>query len=225
MFVMAAPGDAILAAGGALLELDDVHFLNVTDGAPQNLDAAVEAGFLDRVEYARALQREFEAALDCAGLSRTSAQSLDFVSGAVAGELATLTMSLAGALREAAPSVVITHAYSGANADHDAIAFAVQAACAILQAEGNIAPTRIETALSPGERDWNSSELSGDSHRLKLCLVERMPLRLREFKTHAFDREWFRVAPEYDFAARAHSAPRWRKLAADAMRVLGLVAA
>ena len=59
---------------------------------------------------------------------------------------ATLTMSIAAVLREQQPDAVVTHAYEGSHPDHDAIAFAVQTACALLEMDGWKAPVRLEAA-------------------------------------------------------------------------------
>src|SRR5215218_3511093 len=63
LFIVAHPGDEIVAAGGALTDLPDARFLHVTNGAARDLATAMEDGFFDRQEYADARKREFFAAL------------------------------------------------------------------------------------------------------------------------------------------------------------------
>src|SRR3954462_4048355 len=146
LFILADPGDEIVAAAGSVDELKDARFLHVTNGAPRDLAMAVDDGFFDRIEYAAARNREFLAALECAGLNQEQASELGFAAEDVSRNLATLTMSIATVLREQQPDIVITHAYEGTHADHDSIAFAVQTACELLEGDGLKAPLRIEAA-------------------------------------------------------------------------------
>ena len=249
LFIVAHPGDEIVAAGGALGELKEPKFLHVTDGAPRDIAAAIEDGYFDRSEYADARKREFVAALQCAGLKDTRAGELNFVAGEVSRNLATLTMSIATTLREQQPDVVVTHAYEGTHPDHDAIAFAVQTACALLEADGWKAPLRLEAAgyadlgtdaivgefITPSFTDGMTVQLSKERRRMKQCMLERMPTRLKRLQNVPLNRESFRVAPEYDFtqppqdgvlhyekSGDALNGKRWRRLAEDALRALGL---
>lgn len=249
LFIVAHPGDEIVAAGGALTDLPEARFLHVTNGAPRDLSTAIEDGFFDRQEYADARKREFSAALRCAGLKEEQVSELGFAAGEVSRNLATLTMSIAAVLREQQPDAVVTHAYEGTHPDHDAIAFAVQTACALLESDGWKAPTRIEAAgyadlgadsmvgefVTPSFTNGMTVQLAKERRRLKQCMLERMPTRLKRLQNVPLNRESFRVAPEYDFtqppqegalhyekSGDALNAKRWRRLAEDALRALGL---
>jgi LmbE family N-acetylglucosaminyl deacetylase len=187
--------------------------------------------------------------LQCAGLSEDQVSDLGFAAGEVSRNLATLTMSVAAVFREQQPDVVITHPYEGTHPDHDGIAFAVQTACALLETDGWKAPLRIEAA---GYSDWGGAEIVGeflapsfteaitvhlsrDRRRLKQCMLERMPTRLKHLRTAPLNREGFRIAPHYDFTQPPQegvlhyeksgdplNGKRWRRLAGDALRALGL---
>src|SRR5215213_1257169 len=193
LFIVAHPGDEIIAAGGSMEQLPNAEFLHVTNGAPRDLATAVDDGYFDRLEYAEARKREFFAALECAGLNAERTSELGFAAGEVSRNLATLTMSIAAVLREREPDVVVTHAYEGTHADHDAIAFAVQTACALLESDGFAAPLRVEAAgytdwggdgivgefVTPSFTDGVKAQLTPDRRRLKQCMLERMPTRLK----------------------------------------------
>jgi hypothetical protein len=249
LFIVADPGDEIVAAGGSFEQTPGAHFLHVTNGSPRDIATALDDGFGDRVEYARARREEFLAALKCAGLNPECVSELGFVAGEVSRNLATLTMSVAAVLREQQPEVVITHPYEGTHPDHDAIAFAVQTACVVLEMDGWRTPLRLEAA---GYSDWGGEgivgefmtpsftegvavELSRDRRLLKQCMLERMPTRLRRLQNVPLNREGFRIAPHcnftqppqegmlhYEKSGEGLNGKRWRRLASDALRALGL---
>jgi N-acetylglucosamine malate deacetylase 2 len=249
LFIVAHPGDEIVAAGGTLNDLAEARFLHVTNGAPRDIATAIEDGFFDRQEYADARKREFQAALRCASLKEEQVSELGFAAGEVSRNLATLTMSIAAVLREQQPDAIVTHAYEGTHPDHDAIAFAVQTACTLLETDGWKAPARLEAAgfadlggdaivgefVMPSFTDGMTVQLSKERRRLKQCMLERMPTRLRRLQNVPLNRESFRVAPEYDFTQPPRegvlhyeksgdglNSKRWRRMAEDALRALGL---
>jgi LmbE family N-acetylglucosaminyl deacetylase len=249
LFIVAHPGDEIIAAGGSLHDIPNASFLHVTNGAPRDLATAFNEGFIDRREYAEARKREFFAALRCAGLKEEQVSELGFVAGEVSRNLATLTMSIAAVLREQQPDVVVTHGYEGTHPDHDGIAFGVQTACTLLESDGLKTPVRIEAA---GYSDWGGEgiigefftpsftegakvHLSRERRRLKQCMVERMPTRLKILRNTPLNTESFRIAPHYDFSEPPQegvlhyeksgdelNGRRWRRLAEEALRALGL---
>jgi LmbE family N-acetylglucosaminyl deacetylase len=249
LFIVAHPGDEVVAAGGSFDGLQNVRFLHVTNGAPRDIATAIDEGFYDRADYADARRREFLAALECAGYSEEQTGQLGFAAGEVSRNLATLTMSIAAVLREQEPDVVITHAYEGTNPDHDGIAFAVQTACALLEADGWKTPVRLEAAgyanwgpegivgdfITPSFTDGVITQLTPERRRLKQCMLERMPTRLKALRDLPLNRESFRVALHYDFSqapqegvlpyeksGAALNGRRWRRLAEEALRALGL---
>src|SRR4051812_19098632 len=98
LFIVAHPGDEVVAAGGSFEDLQNVRFLHVTNGPPRDLATAIDQGFYDRTEYADARRREFSAALECAGFKEEQTSQLSFAAGEVSRNLATLTMSIAAVL-------------------------------------------------------------------------------------------------------------------------------
>jgi N-acetylglucosamine malate deacetylase 2 len=248
--VTAHPGDEIISAGGSFADWKNPQFIHITEGSPRDLDRALQAGYECRDEYARARQREALNALHRAGFdSDEGVRSLGYDDGEVCEHLAAVTLSLAAALHESEAELVITHPYEGVHPDFDSTAFAVQSACALLANDGINVPARIEAAgyyeqngeLVIGrfltEHGTESATVRLDAARRQLkrsmldCLVTQQEA-LQNAKIHS---ESFRIAPVYGFTKPPHegvleyercglamTGRRWRRLAAEALRVLGL---
>jgi len=226
--VVARPGDAIRDAGGTLGGWVRARIFQLGDGAPADLDRVIEAGFTTRKEYAVAWRERIESALD------RRPTELGFESGRLAQNMATITLALADIFRRDWPDIVLTQAYEGNDPDEDTAAFAVQCACALLANEGHVAPTRLEFAGSGGFTTHPYAEA------VAVRLDERQRIRKAEMcaqlELPAHDVELFRVAPVYDFSLPPHArqlqyeardgngitGARWRRLAGEALRVLGL---
>ena len=78
-------------------------------------------------------------------------------------------------------------------------------------------------------------QLSPERRRLKQCMLERMPTRLKRLRNVPLNAESFRIAPQYDFTEPPQegvlhyeksgdelNGRRWRRLAEEALRALGL---
>jgi LmbE family N-acetylglucosaminyl deacetylase len=124
-----------------------------------------------------------------------------------------LTSRLVSIFREVRPRIVLTHPYEGGHPDHDATAFAVQAACRAMQraageppaivemasyhlgARGTVyqrfidEPDRPEAVLRPG------AEGASSKRRMMAC-HETQAETLAGFRD---DDERIRMAPVYDF--------------------------
>lgn len=240
--VAAHPDDETIGLGGHLARLRDVFVLHVTDGSPRNLKDARANGFMTREDYARARRREAVHALSLAGLHPTQCKCLGAVDQEASFELAGITRELARWLEAACPAAVFTHPYEGGHPDHDAVAFAVHAACRILQAPIPVIEFtsyhRRAGALAVGEflpsrapvTTVSLCQAERERKRLMLSCFETQSRTLRPFVTGI---ERFRPAPCYDFSQPPHNGPlfyesfdwgmsgeRWRRLAVDALASL-----
>jgi N-acetylglucosamine malate deacetylase 2 len=229
--------------------LENPRFIHITEGASRDLDRALQAGYESRDEYARARRHEFNDALRCAGLDEELATSLGYDEGAICESLAAITMSLAATLHETSAEVVITHPYEGVHADFDATAFAVQSACTLLANDGIPAPVRIEAAgycelngelvigkfMTEQDTELATIRLDGAKQRLKRNMLNCLITQQEMLQNVKLQSESFRVAPFYDFTKPPcegilcyerngldMTGKRWRRLAAEALRVLGL---
>lgn len=247
--VVAHPADEIISAGGSFKEWAGARFVHLTDGAPRDLDIALDAGFECRDEYARARSHEFAEALHCAGLDSEQVTILGFGEGELSFHLASLTMSLASLFYESGADILVTHPYEGIDPDHDATAFAVQSAVALLERDGLSAPARIEMAdhheedeqlvigkfLTSAETESVTVRLEPASQQLKRAMFDQIETQQGLLDGAEIHSESFRIAPRHDFTkppiegilayerrGAAINGRRWRKLAAEALRVLGL---
>lgn len=224
LIAVAHPDDETLGAGILLSRAPGVRVIHATDGVPQDL-AFVARGFSGTSEeYAAVRQRELEAALALAGIGAERLRCLGARDQGVVFEIPRLTRELAGAFREIAPEIVLTHAYEGGHPDHDAVALAVHAAADLLRSEGAGPPEIWEMALyhaEPGEnpeRRMIAGELLPELGREEIRIVlseEDRELKRRMMACFATQTETlqaflpprderFRPAPRYDFTQPPH---------------------
>ncbi len=251
LFVVARIGDELLMAGGALMDLPGARFLSATDGFRENLADSGDNCFVDRSDCARALRREYLNALAHAGWSAPQFTLLEFTTGEISGKLPILAARLAAAFRELQPETVITHPCEGIDPAQDSIAFAVQAACDLLERDGRPAPVRIEAAgipganghsatgqfLAPSATESMSVQLDAERQAFKRRLLDSVPILRPRLRCASLERESFRIAPRYDFQAAPPLgeltpdpdagcgralARRWRRATSHALRALGL---
>lgn len=247
--VSARPGDEVISMGGSIVDWQNPRFIDLTDGSPQDLDRVLRAGFDCRDEFARARKRDFENALHRAGLEQEHMVNLGYEEGEISENLAAVAISLAAALHDSRAEVIITHPYEGTHPDLDATAFAVQCACALLENDGISAPTRIEAAgchqsngelvigkfLTEYETETVTIRLDTSKQQLKRSMIECLATQPNSLQGAEIRWESFRIAPLYDFTRAPRegileyerndssmSGRRWRRLAAEALRVLGL---
>jgi LmbE family N-acetylglucosaminyl deacetylase len=247
--VVAHPDDETIGCGAMLRRLPLVRVVHVTDGAPRNMSDAVRLGLASRESYAMVRSAELTAALALAGVPPWRHVRLGITDQAAAFALEALVHRLAPLLCQA--RIVVTHAFEGGHPDHDAAAFAVHAACALIASRGRC-PQIIEMPLyRAGTDGWalqsfvprrEATEtvvaLSSDQQELKRRMIAAHSSQHASLSPFRLDRERFRVAPAYDFRElpnggallyeRYHwgmNGALWRKLAASARAKLGLVAA
>lgn len=235
LIVAAHPDDETIGAGILLSRLPFSRVLHVTDGAPRDrrFFPAFFAGH--RAEYAAERRRELVAAVALAGVKKDSLDSLDIPDLEATLSLALLSRRIAARLAELRPEIVVTHAYEGGHPDHDATAFAVHMAAAMLHRKGLPSPAILEMALYHAQpRATNPRDLVvgsflpnpdsaeapvvielGPAERaLKECMLTCFASQrafLRKLPRQAW--ESFRPAPTYDFTRPPHPGPLLYELA------------
>jgi LmbE family N-acetylglucosaminyl deacetylase len=245
--VLAHPNDEAIGVGSRLPRLRKARFIYVTDGAPKNLADAHRTGFITREEYALARRNELYSALALGGVSPCRILALGLVDQEASFHLAALSERLAELLADT--EIVLTHPYEGGHPDHDATAFAVHAACALLVRRNLRLPTILEMTsyhvregrMATGEFLWRNGDdvrtvvLSEEEKAWKEQLYGRYVTQRETLRWFPIQVERFRFAPRYDFAKPPHEGDlfyeqfdwsirgeEWRRLAMKASRTLGL---
>src|SRR5262249_51185210 len=142
--VVAHPDDETIGCGATLRRLPLVRVVHVTDGAPSNMIDAVRLGLSSRESYATVRSAELTAALALAGGPPWHHRRLGLTDQTAAFALEELVHRLEPLLCQA--SIIMTHAFEGGHPDHDASAFAVHAACALIARRGRC-PQIVEMPL------------------------------------------------------------------------------
>lgn len=147
MIVAAHPDDETIALGGQLHRMEGVRILHVTDGAPLDMEDARACGFGRREDYADARRKELIAAMALAGIDGKQLLSLAMADKTVPFRMVELARKLAVIFLEYRIRWVISHDFEGGHPDHDATAFAVHAACHLMQQAGVRVPKVLEFPL------------------------------------------------------------------------------
>lgn len=248
--VLAHPDDEVIGAGSRLPRLGgSVSLIYLTDGAPRDMRDARAAGLETREAYAAVRREELAAALSLAGIAMDQTLFIDLPDQEASLNLAALAHTLADQFALLQPGVVISHPYEGGHPDHDAAAFATQAACRLLRERGQAAPVPLEmTSYHRGQAGLEVfaflPHLGLQNHTLTLAEEERQHKRcmmdcfvtqrevLRQFPVAV---ECYRATPHYDFTRPPHEGAlyyetqdwgmdgaRWRALAGAALQELGV---
>jgi LmbE family N-acetylglucosaminyl deacetylase len=250
VLVAAHPDDESLGAATRLPRLAQARFVCVTDGAPRDGRDAARRG-LTPDGYARLRERELECALALCGIAPTQLVRLGIADQQAALNLTQVATQLAALFTEFGAEAVLTHAYEGGHPDHDACAFGVHAAAALLRARGAPAPAIVEmagyhwgpeglrTAAFLPARDATPDEvavhLTPEEQAHKRALLACHASQEQTLRPFPLDVERFRIAPHYDFLQPPHAGllyyerhawgmegKRFRALAAEALAALGL---
>jgi LmbE family N-acetylglucosaminyl deacetylase len=209
VIVVAHPDDETISLGGSLGLFLAASIVQLTDGAPADPEyRSAHRDDLDAYRTMRLVERRraFNEAgwtipvTECGAPDQQAHAHLPSI-------IDTLTLRLTGAL------VVFTHPYEGGHPDHDAAAFAVQAACDRLTSTGQRAPERVEFA----SYHWNgqrrvhgrfwpdgsvkefSVRLAGERLDRKRLAVEAYASQHSMMRKFALAEERYRMAPRYDF--------------------------
>lgn len=244
LLVAAHPDDETVGAGGVLGRMRNPVIAVVTDGAPADPKFAHEAGYDLREDYAAARRREMLNALEIVGLSDRRVRCLDLRDQEASYHMVDLARRVAALLAELRPGTVLTHPYEGGHPDHDAVAFAVHAACALVPAPPEIVeftsyhadPAHTDPATAPawetgrflpgfdtGETILLTSEEGARKQKMLACYSSQAAV-LHRF---AVLEERFRAAPVYDFTQSPHPGKLlyetfgWRMTGAEFRRLAG----
>lgn len=246
--VVAHPDDETVGAGAQLARWPAATVVLATDGAPRERrwwGAQCET----REEYAELRGRELRLALTIAGVPEDHIHPLGLADQEASLTLALLACCIAERLHRIRPEVVLTHPYEGGHPDHDAVAFAVHAACRLLARYGAPAPAVVEFACyhdREGEMCAGEFLPQPDCEPVDVVLGRDALTRKREmYSCYASQRETlrylpvgreqFRPAPRYRFTEPPHpgvlwyerwdwgmTGARWRELAGEALGTLEL---
>jgi len=218
--VAAHPDDEAIGAGASMARLARACWvIHVTDGAPADrrfFPAA--AAKLTRAAYARARRDEAVRALAVAGVDASRLLWLGLRDQEAVHDMAAAAERLVVVLAERRPELVLTHAYEGGHPDHDAAAFIVHAAAALLRVRRATVPTLVEMTsyhdqggstvrgeflAAAGAREV-VIELGDEQRRRKRAMLAAYASQREVLEPFKLETERFRVAPRYDFGAPAH---------------------
>lgn len=214
LLVFAHPDDEVIALGGRLGRFGQARFVHVTDGAPGNeLDSRAH-GFSSLDGYRQARRGELDAALSRAGLGGAVAECFDIPDQEASLRLSEITFRLYSLFKADRPDVVFTHPYEGGHPDHDACAFGVHRAAALLGVGTGAAPLIVEAPFYHGGREGIETgsflahpqktqevvyRLSAKERSRKQALIDCFTTQHETLRIFRVECERFRIAPKYEF--------------------------
>ena len=251
LIVVAHPDDESIGAGARLNRLGNAWIVEITNGAPQDLECARRHGFDTPEEYAEARRRELDQAMSIAALPLQRLISLGYIDGEVTLRLAEVCLRITELIDSLKPDVVLTHPYEGGHTDHDATAFAVHLACGVLRREGVTPPAILELALyhaqsgrkvvqqflphAGADKDQRIVRLNAAERAQKKRIFGAFETQKSVLDHFSLEFERFRPAPRYIFTAPPHAGQlnyerygdpdrgkSWRQHAERVLRGLGM---
>jgi len=245
----AHPDDEIIGTGALIGRLRDQNpvFIEITDGAPRDLEDARAHGFKTRQEYAQARREELLTALRAAGLISPCLIEMGVPDKEACFHLAGTAKIIFSLIKEIRPEIILTMPYEGGHPDHDSTAFCVHAARKLLEGESFEPPPIVEFTsyyagpdgemrfdFLRGEESYGvENTLSPEEVALKKKMAACFRTQEKVLAPFPLNVERFREAPLYDFTRPPHEgklyyenynwgimgAP-WRELARKALEEL-----
>jgi N-acetylglucosamine malate deacetylase 2 len=217
LLLAAHPDDEVLGAGGQFEWLAPaLHVTHLTPGIPIAIDPDQHTIYRSAEAYGASRLRELDRALSRAGVPAERRHRLGGEDQRCARMLERLTCELRDVLGRLRPDVLLTHPYEGGHPDHDAAAFAAQAACRLLPSP----PARVEFtsyhnrdgrfacgAFLPNQEQGIRGYLGDRQQSLKRAMLGEYVSQQRVLAHFTPEVERFRAAPQYDFGEPPHPPP------------------
>ena len=245
MIVVAHPDDETIGMGAQLRRLDAALLVHVTDGAPRDCEDARNYGFAGIADYAAARRAELAAALCAGAADELRTLCLEIADKEAWRDLVALTRRMTDLIRQERPAAMFTHAYEGGHPDHDACAFAVHAACRLVDGPlpviefplyhrgfGQPVSSQFLQPQSPGQREW-LIDLGEHGSACKRTMIDCFATQRWLLERFDLRTERFRLALDYDFREPPHpgtlhyetlgwgiTGADWRRAAGDALAQL-----
>ena len=245
LIIAAHPDDEVIGAGARFTEFGErLRIVIVTDGSPQDLTDARNAGFSTREDYAAGRFEESANAALLARITRAQYRCLGFRDQEASLQLVEIARSIEAIVERERPGIIYTHPYEGGHPDHDATAFAVQMAIRSLDPQpllcefasyhaGPDGAVVTGSFLADPSRPIITNKLTEQQEELKRRMFNCYASQQHVLAMFQLETEAFRPAPDYDFTKAPHSGclhyenydwgmtgERFRELAAQAQNTL-----